>query len=196
MINQRIPLTDLASEGPKPSLRGWFRNHIKTLAQSEKGAASLEFVVCIPVIMAIFMASIESGVFMTRYVMLEQSVDKVMRNLRLGKYPNVTVADLKTAICDRSSILHNCASAITIDLQPISTTTWAFPTDSTTCVDRDAHITPSTTFNPGTEHQIMLVRVCVIQDAMFPTTGLGLNLAQDEQGGYALLAKSAFVNEP
>lgn len=196
MINQRIPIPDPACKRQQPSLLGRFRNQIKSLVRSEKGAASLEFVICIPVIMAIFMASIESGVFMTRYVMMEQSVDKVMRNLRLGKYPDVTLATLKSEICERSSILRDCEAAITIDLQPISTSSWAFPSDGTACVDRDEHISPVTTFNPGTEHQVMLVRVCIIQDAMFPTTGLGLNLAQDEQGGYALLAKSAFVNEP
>jgi Flp pilus assembly protein TadG len=185
-----------AAKGCKPGVLARIKHGITQMISSEKGTSSVEFVICVPVIMLIFMAAIESGVFMTRYVMLEQSVDKVMRNLRLGKYPDVTSAELKTEICNRSSIMKDCASAISIDLQPISTTTWAFPSAPTSCVDRDEHISPSTTFNPGAEHQIMLVRVCVIQDALFPTTGMGLNLAQDDQGGYALLAKSAFVNEP
>jgi Flp pilus assembly protein TadG len=196
MINQRISSPDPAVNGRKPSLLGRFSTQVKSLIKSERGSSTVEFVLCVPVIMAIFMASLESGVFMTRYIVLEQSVDKVMRNLRLGKYPDVTLAELKTEICERSSMLSDCESSITVDLQPISTTSWAFPADSTACVDRDEHITPSTTFNPGAEHQVMLVRVCVIQNAIFPTTGMGLKLAQDDQGGYALLAKSAFVNEP
>ena len=42
----------------------------------------------------------------------------------------------------------------------------------------------------------VLVRVCVRQDAMFPSTGVGLGLQQDAQGGYALVARSVFVNDP
>jgi hypothetical protein len=42
----------------------------------------------------------------------------------------------------------------------------------------------------------MLVRVCVVQDAMFPTTGIGLGLPKDGQGGYGLISTTAFVTEP
>jgi hypothetical protein len=31
---------------------------------------------------------------------------------------------------------------------------------------------------------------------MFPATGLGVHLPRDASGGYALIATSAFVNEP
>ena len=45
----------------------------------EDGTAAMEFVLVIPVIMMIFMASFESGLLMTRSIMLEQSVDMTMR---------------------------------------------------------------------------------------------------------------------
>ena len=173
-----------------------FMTHVRRVMVSESGTATLEFVLCIPVIMAIFMASVESGMLMTRYILLEQSVDTVMRNLRLGQYPNPTVELLKDEICQRTVIMAGCADTITIDLQPVSTTTWDFPAGSVGCVDRGDNIQPATTFNPGSAHEIMLVRVCVTQDAMFPTTGIGLKLPKDAQGGYGLIASSAFVNEP
>lgn len=184
------------SEQGKPSLFGRAKARIKRAFTSEKGTASIEFVICVPAIMMIFMASIESGAFMTRLIMLEQSVDSVMRSLRLGQIPNPTVALLKDEICDGSVIMKDCAASITIDLQPVSTATWAFPVGTVECVDRDNNITPATTFNPGASHEIMMVRVCVIQDAIFPFAGLGLKLAQDASGGYALATTSAFVNEP
>lgn len=180
----------------KPSMLRRIRNQIRRIVRSEKGTATIEFVICVPVIMAIFMASIESGLFMTRFILMEQSVDKVMRNLRLGQYPDPTVAFLKSEICDRAVILGECSANITIELQPVSTTAWDFPSTSTVCVDRDNDITPATTFRPGAAHEIMMVRVCVIQDAIFPLTGMGLKLAKDAQGGYALITASAFVNEP
>ena len=163
---------------------------------SEAGTASMEFVIVVPVIMMIFMASIESGAFMTRLIMLERSVDNVMRSLRLGQINNPTPALLKSQICDGSVIMKDCAANITIDLQPVSTTTWGFPANSPECVNRDQNISPPTTFNPGVQHEIMMVRVCVIQEAIFPLVGLGLKLSRDASGGYALATTTAFVNEP
>lgn len=196
MIDHIAQSAGAAQARAMPSLLGRFRNQLDRLAKSEKGTASLDFVICVPVIMAIFMASIESGMLMTRFILLEQSVDIVMRNLRLGQYPNATVQALKHEICSRTIVMSDCESNITIDLQPVSTTTWAFPSQELACVDRGTSIQPSTTFNVGAAHQIMMVRVCVIQDAIFPTTGLGLKLPKDAQGGYGLIATSAFVNEP
>lgn len=193
----RRPKTSMAdAPQPKPSLAKRIRNHITRYIRNEDGTAAVEFAICIPVIMAIFMASMESGMLITRVVMLEQSVDRVMRNLRLGQYPGVDVAMLKREICDRTVILRECESNIAIEMMPISTTTWNLPTSSTSCVDRSATVQPALTFNPGSAHEIMVVRVCVAQDAMFPTTGVGLKLPKDAGGAYGLVAISAFVNEP
>lgn len=196
MTHRTNPMGDPAAERGHRSVFGRLGSRLKRTFLSDKGTASVEFVICVPAIMMIFMASIESGAFMTRLIMLEQSVDKVMRSLRLGQIPNPTVALLKDRICDRSVIMKDCAANITIDLQPVSTATWNFPIGTVDCVDRDNNITPATTFNPGAAHEIMMVRVCVIQDAIFPFAGLGLKLAQDASGGYALATTSAFVNEP
>ena len=180
----------------KPNVLARFKNQFRRIATEEDGVASLEFVFVIPFIMAIFMASIESGMLMTRSILLEQSVDMVMRNLRLGQYPAPTVSLLKDEICRRTIIMAGCEDNITIDLQPIDTATWVLPNTNAGCVDRGNNVQPATTFDPGTPHEIVLVRVCVTQDAIFPSTGIGLNLPKDGQGGYGLVAISAFVNEP
>lgn len=196
MINHHEPSACQAPEQDKLSLFGRAKARLKRSFLSEVGTASVEFAICVPACMMIFMASIESGAFMTRLIMLERSVDNVMRELRLDQIPNPTSAELKDRICERSLIMKNCDASITIDLQPVSTDTWAFPVGTVGCVDRDSNITPSTTFNPGVAQDVMMVRVCVVQDALFPFAGLGLKLAQDANGGYELTSTSAFVNEP
>jgi len=189
---------DLASDATPKKRKAFGRigGFMKRGFISEAGTASLEFVIIVPVIMMIFMAAIESGAFMTRLIMLERSVDNVMRSLRLGQIQNPTADLLKSQICNGSVIMQDCAANITIDLQPVSTTTWGFPANSPECVNRDQNLTPATTFNPGAQHEIMMVRVCVIQEAIFPLVGLGLKLSRDESGGYALATTTAFVNEP
>lgn len=162
----------------------------------EDGTATIEFVLVVPAILMIFMASFESGLLMARHIMLERSVDMTMRELRLGILVNPTHDSLKTEICSRTVVISQCESTIRIHMQPVSTTTWALPSDAPVCVDRAEPINPVTIVNPGSENEVMLVRVCVVVDAMFPTTGIGLGLPKDGQGGYALVSMSAFVNEP
>ena len=162
----------------------------------EDGTASVEFVLMMPMMFTIFMASFESGLLMTRSILLEQAVDRTMRELRLGHLPNATHGSLKIEICSRTVILHECLSKIAINMQRIDTTTFAMPTTTTGCVDHAEPIDPLTSINTGEGNQIMLMRVCVIQDPAFPTTGIGLRLPKDSSGGYGLLAATAFVNEP
>lgn len=171
---------------------------ISRFCADTSGVASIEFVLAVPILIAIFSASFESGLFMTREIMLEQSVDIVMRELRLGHYPSpVTTDKLKTEICSRTIVFENCAANIMIELQKISTTTFALPTTSAECRDLSQPIRPSTTLQIGGENDLMLVRACIIVDALYPTTGVGLSLTRTTNGGgVQIIAVSAFANEP
>lgn len=173
-----------------------FRNKLTKLWRREDGTASLEFVLAIPVLMTIFMASFESGLLMTRTIMLEQSVDITMRELRLGHYTLPDADLLKEEICSRTVIFSDCEASITIEMTRINTANWALPTTAVQCVDRSEDVQPVTVLQIGQQNDIMLVRVCVVQDAMFPTTGVGLNLPKDGNGGYGLITSTAFVTEP
>ena len=164
--------------------------------REDMGTAAIEFAMTVPLLIAIFMASFESGFLMVRSIMLEQSVDMTMRELRLGHYPIPTSALLKSEICSRSVILRNCEENIVIEMTRINTSTWSLPTNRVACVDREEDIMPVTQLQIGQQNDVMLVRVCVVQDAMFPTSGIGLGLPKDSQGGYGLVSVTAFVTEP
>lgn len=185
------------SEHPvRPTMARRVKARLRRIIRREDGSASLDFVMVIPILLMVFMASFESGLLMVRHLMLEQAVDQTMRDLRIGKIKSPTASLIKEEICSRTTILSDCEANIHIELSPVSTQSWNFPTDHTECVDRSQAIQPSLNFNPGNANEIMLVRVCVIQDAMFPTTGIGLALSKDASGGYGLVSVSAFVNEP
>lgn len=169
---------------------------LRRFARRQDGGAMVELVIVMPVMMIIFMAAFESGLYMTRQIMLERGVDQTVRALRLGRLAGATHDDLKEEICDRSPFLADCDETIRIELRPVSTVAWDLPTTPTTCFDRDEEINPSLTPNPGVENQLMLVRVCVIQNAIFPGANIGSGIVRDTQGGYALVSVAAFVNEP
>ncbi|MBI1170612.1 pilus assembly protein [bacterium] len=170
--------------------------HLSRGLRREDGTASMEFVIIVPVILTIFMSSFECGLLMTREILLEESVDMTMRELRLGHYPAVTNVLLKQEICSRTLIFPNCESNIKIQLDRIDTTTWAVPSTAIPCVNNNTPAEPVTTPNTGQENDMMLVRVCVSLPAMFPGMGLALSMTTDELGNYSLEAASAFVVEP
>ena len=161
----------------------------------EDGTATMEFVLVVPVIMMIFMASFESGLLMIRTIMLEQSVDMTMRELRLGHYPGATNHLLKQEICARTVIFPNCTNNLKIEMNRISTTTWVMPATPPHCINRQQPIDPVLvlTFQ---QNDVMLVKVCIVLDAMFPATGIASNMVLDSSGGYAIITRSAFSIEP
>jgi hypothetical protein len=173
----------------------------------EDGNATVEFCVVLPILFSIFMMSFEAGLLMMRSVLLERATDLTMRELRLGNFVNPDVEMLKGEICDRTVIITDCEASIRIELQPVSQVTWALPPTPTQCQDRDEEIQIPETFDAGSQNELMLVRVCVLQRAIFPTLGLGDDSAfvglgeglvenNPGYGEYGLVATSTFVNEP
>jgi len=162
----------------------------------EDGTATMEFVLVVPIIMMIFMASFESGLLMTRSIMLEQSVDMVMRELRLGHYPSATNRTLAKEICSRTVIFSDCDNNIKIEMNRVSTVAWDIPRVPNRCINRRSPIEPVLLMTPGQQNDLMLIRVCVMLPAMFPGSGIALNMHLDADGQYGLIARTAFVTEP
>lgn len=168
--------------------RRWFRR--------EDGSATIEFTLFFPLMMFLFLSSIEVGVYLMRAVLLERAVDINVRTLRLGSLSPATSDELRRRICNDALVLRDCTSSLTIELVPISTTAWSFPAQHYTCVNRDSDIDPVVDFQFGTKNELMLVRACMVTDPFFGTTPLVLDMPLDATGGYALAAASTFVNEP
>lgn len=180
-------------------------NRLRAFFQDEAGTASIEFLFVVPILMTIFMASFESSFYMARHVMLERSVDLVVRDIRLGKLTGLTHNGLKQKICERSALVESvdtCVKAMKIWLQPISTADFEMAPSPNGCVDRNATIdplvaTPTTEFKFGLQNEIMLMRVCLKEKPMFPTTAVGAQLIKDgTDGHYGMVTMSVFVNEP
>jgi Flp pilus assembly protein TadG len=175
----------------------WFTRRLNCAWREESGVATIEFVFALPMLLAIFMGSFESGLMMTRSIMLEQSLDMVMRELRLGHYSAPSATVIKEEICKRTVMFTDCNSNLTVDLQKISTTNWNLPTTAVECVNRSTNVQPPIHVTIGQQNDLMLVRACIIVDAIFPGTGIGLDLTQaNNGGGYKIIAVSAFANEP
>lgn len=184
------PTSMQASQGRAP------RRRRRRSARGEEGGASIEFVIIFPILLTILLSTIEIGVLMIRQIMLDKATDMAVRTLRLGMWEDPTHDALKTYICDRTVILPDCEENLLVELSPVSKTTWSPLPTSATCVDKSADIQPVTEFRAGLENEMMMVRVCALQQPLYPTTGLGLQLPRHDPDHYALISMSAFVNEP
>lgn len=170
------------------------RRSFRRVRSDEDGSAAVEFVIVAPVYFALMFSMFEAGWLMTQSMMLERGLDITVRDLRLGLQTDTSHDNFKDIICDNAKILKNCEDNMLLELVPIDDSS-DVPT-TTVCVDRDSEVEPVVTFNPGARSQIMFMRACVVIDPLMPGMGLGLHLPKDESGGFALVAYSAFVNEP
>lgn len=171
-------------------------NGFKRFWRVDRGAATVEFALLFPAFMTIFLMSVELGVLLTRKVMLNRGVDISMRELRLGTLSPMTHEGLKKAICNNAAIIPDCLNAVLIELNPISTTTWAGMTNAATCVDRTQTVQPVLQFQTGASNELMMVRVCAVFDPYFPTGALASSMQLDASNAYAMVTTSAYVNEP
>jgi len=169
---------------------------LKGLARQEHGTATIEFALLFPAFVTLFLMVFETGLLLTRGVMLDRGVDISMRQLRLGTLAPMTHTNLKSVICANAAIIPDCANALSLELLPIDKSTWMPLSGNPTCVDRSEAIQPVLDFVPGSANELMLVRVCAVFDPFFPSTGLAAQIRLDPTGAYALVATSAYVNEP
>lgn len=173
------------------------RRRLAGFCRGQSGTATVEFVIVFPLIVSVFFSTMEAGIYATRKVMLERALNITVRALRLGQFAAPTNASLKKYLCQTAGpIIPDCLNVVLLELRPIDTVTWTLPSPAATCVDRDAKVQPLTTVVPGVSDQMMIVRACAIVNPVLPTTSLGLKMPLDPSGGYAIVATSAFVNEP
>lgn len=176
---------------------------LRAFLHDDSGEATIEFLFVFPILFLIFTASFESSMFMARYVMFERAVDKTVRQLRLGTYAHPTHQNLKKTICESGMMVESvktCMDSMKIWMQPVNTGTFSMAAPPRSCVDKSQPIVtnepPSTEYASGTDNDIMLMRICLKEDPMFPTTAISVKMPVEADGSYVMLVTTTFVNEP
>jgi hypothetical protein len=171
--------------------------------KDERGTATIEFLFVFPIIFTIFTASFESSLYMAKYAMFERSVDLVVRELRLGNNAGITHQSLKQIIC-RNGVMGNsiddCTNRMRIWMQPVNTANFAMITPPNSCVEQASEVNddepPANEFAYGTDNDIMLMRICLKEWPLFPTTAVSVKMPPQPDGSVAMIVTSVFVNEP
>lgn len=176
-------------------------NKFRVFRDRQEGNATIEFVLLFPTFIFLFLTGFEAGYYMVRNVALERATDIAIRDVRLsnGQVPGWTA--LKQRICAEAAIIPDCMRTLQVEMRPVPKVPGGVATASggqVRCIDTGAPAAMDQTgdYSTGTENQLMLVHVCSLAKPMFPTTGIGVGMKIDAQGNYALVATTAFVNEP
>lgn len=175
---------------------GKLLRRIKQFSRNEDGVATLEFVIAFPFVFAMIVATFDAGLLMTKYVVLENALDRVVRDVRLTGIadgdPGVTY--FKAEVCNIAGLISNCEDSLHVEMIPIDTSLTFTPSD-VACVDRDTASSPATSFSTGEPNDIVYIRACLVVDRYFPSALSGI-FSVDASGGIRLIADSAYVVEP
>ena len=165
--------------------------------RDESATATMEFVIVFPLVILFFIAVFETGLILSRQVLMERSLDDAVRTLRLVQGVSLTADDIEDAICANTAAIPDCDNVLVVDLRVIDQTTYSLPEEDVLCVDRNnIEVRPDNVFSQGQDNELILIRACAIVDQILPVSGFGLNLTRDDTGGMHMVAASIFVNEP
>lgn len=171
---------------------------LRRFRKSENGSATIEFVITFPVFLVLLLSGIELGIVSVNHVMLERAVDMTVRDIRLGTGDAPEHDEIKDIICERAGFIKDCSSNLRLEMIQVDPRAWVAIRTEADCTDASEPVSPVRSFVQGQENELMILRACAKISPVFPTSGLGKSLADTGDGGgqYALVAMSAFVQEP
>lgn len=165
-------------------------------ARNEDGNASVEFVIVVPVFIAMMIMSIELGYVTLRQTMLERGLDIAVRDIRLSTSSSPQHSEIKQTICDEAMIIPNCSSNLRLEMISADPRNFAGINPVPDCVDLSQPAKPLRAFENGQSNELMILRACAIYDPIFPEDMLGEKLIKASNGQPAFVSMSAFVQEP
>lgn len=171
-------------------------NLLRRFRRSDAGTATIEFVFVFPAVITIMLSGIEMGLATLQQAMLERAMDMTVRDIRLGTGTSFQHDTIRNTLCQRAGFIHDCQSNLRLEMVQVDPRNWSGISTEPDCIDHTEDVTPVRSFTSGDENDLMILRACVRIDPIFPTTGLGKQLAKGSGGQYALVATSAFVQEP
>ena len=168
----------------------------RRFSDEERGNATIEFVIVFPLLMVALLSGVELAFVTLKHAMLERAVDMTVRDIRLGTGVNFQHNDLKTTICERATFIKSCSTNMRLEMIQVDPRAALNIDPNADCTDRTEPVKPVRTFVNGASNELMILRACAKITPLFPTSGLGKQLADNAEGQYALVATTVFVQEP
>lgn len=179
-------------------MSNFIRDTFSRYLRNDRGSASVEFVLVFPVYLALMLMSIELGFITLRHTLLERGLDMAVRDIRLGTgvIPQPTHANIKQSICNNSLMILDCENSLKLEMRSADLRSYNSLDTTADCTDKAEQTDPVYNVVPGQQNELMLLRACLKYDPLFPDDFLGSALDKDSSGQAAIVAMTAFVQEP
>ncbi|MGB7317738.1 MAG: TadE family protein [Planktotalea sp.] len=175
-------------------------NRLLRFRNAERGNVTIEFALVFPVFILILTSSIEMGVITIRQTLLERGLDIAMREVRIGTGAQYSHDEIRDMICNGAVIFDDCQANLRLEMIPNDPRSYTLLPDAVDCAQQASGaldvINPVRHFEMGSSNELVMVRACMLYDPVFPTSELALERTKDHNGKSALVAVSAFTQEP
>lgn len=162
----------------------------------EAGNATVEFVLILPIYVAMMTMSVELGMITLRNTLLERGLDVAVREVRLGTGTAPDHDDIKKMVCDNAFFIRDCEKNLRLEMRPANIRAFTALDATPDCTDRSEDSNPVREFTPGQQNELMLLRACIKFDPLFPKGVMGKGLSRDKSGQAAIVSTTSFVQEP
>lgn len=176
-------------------MMGFIKSRLLRFRRDEDGQIVIEFVILVPLLFTIFLTAIELGVYSMQQMWLDRGLDVSIRTVRLSTDNPPQHDELKKMICKNGGFIRNCEASLKLEMRPVDPRAFVGLPPTADCVDSAQPVAPPVTFVAGTNHQLMMIRACLVFDPVFASTGLGFEFSKAEDKPF-MTAMSAFVQEP
>ena len=168
--------------------------------RDQTGTATVEFAILVPAVLMMFMSGMELGMISLQQAMLERAMDITVRDIRLSTGEAPQHDAIKDLLCERAAFITDCSANMRLEMVEMNPRAWTDFPERPDCTDKSEEVDPLTDFpnfvTNTRDNALMVLRACAKIDPLFPTAGLGRDLAKDGSGQVALVAVSVFVQEP
>lgn len=171
------------------------------LFANKDGTAAIEFAIVAPVFLGIMFSLFEIGWYFYANSIVDASVSDAARLIETGQIQKSTGTDAQkkqamfNAVCNVMKEFGDCSTRLTVDVQTYPDfASLAAANDPATCADAPQSQRDAIPFSPGTELEIVRVRICFIYTTINPA--IGVNVSEPGTNKRRLISQAVFRSEP
>lgn len=171
----------------------------KTLSclRDRSGSAAVEFALVVPPFLALMMSTFEVGWFYFAASQVDAAAIETARLVRTGQVQKAGFdkQDFFNEVCPNVAIFGDCDETLTVEVTIFdSFAELAADNAPVVCTNDDPAEIAALAFEPGTENQIVRLRVCLLYKTINPT--IGVNVSETADGKRRVFGSYIFQNEP
>lgn len=171
----------------------------RRLGKDRRGATAVEFALIAPIFFALTFSILEAGYFFFVTSAVDQAAARASRLIRTGQAQDPNAPMSREAffdqVCDVVKVFGDCDARLTVDVSRFNTfAQLAADLSAPTCRDADDDAVNAIPYAPGSDREIVRVRICYLHRSFNPA--LGLNLAETADGSRKMISVTIFRNEP